>query len=145
MLDGSTGRHRAGGRHGGGLSTGRPGCRTRGAVSPRPPRARPTGPRGWRDGAVREDWRWPGRPHGRARRRPGGRRPAPAGGPGPPRPEMIRRCAPALLSTYVSVIEVGDAYAVRFRALLDFLGVRTLVVTDLDSNEAATRNGLNVH
>ncbi|WP_347269164.1 TOPRIM nucleotidyl transferase/hydrolase domain-containing protein [Streptomyces sp. CB01881] len=58
---------------------------------------------------------------------------------------MIRRCAPALLSTYVSVIEVGDAYAVRFRALLDFLGVRTLVVTDLDSNEAATRNGLNVH
>nr|WP_194235898.1 TOPRIM nucleotidyl transferase/hydrolase domain-containing protein [Streptomyces sp. CB01881] len=45
----------------------------------------------------------------------------------------------------MSVIEVGDAYAVRFRALLDFLGVRTLVVTDLDSNEAATRNGLNVH
>ncbi|WP_406368219.1 AAA family ATPase [Streptomyces sp. NBC_00647] len=48
-------------------------------------------------------------------------------------PEMVRRCAEGLLHQYVSVIEVGDAYAVRFRELLEFLNVRTLVITDIDS------------
>ncbi|MCP3821362.1 AAA family ATPase [Streptomyces sp. A3M-1-3] len=48
-------------------------------------------------------------------------------------PEMVRRCAPDLLHQYVSVIEVGDAYAVRFRELLAFLNVKTLVITDIDS------------
>ncbi|MBY8868139.1 ATP-dependent nuclease [Streptomyces sennicomposti] len=48
-------------------------------------------------------------------------------------PEMVRRCAPDLLHQYVSVIEVGDAYAIRFRELLEFLSVKTLVITDIDS------------
>ncbi|MFI6582194.1 ATP-dependent nuclease [Embleya sp. NPDC050493] len=54
-------------------------------------------------------------------------------------PEMIRRCASELLYQYVSVIEVGDAYAVRFRELLAFLNVKTLVVTDIDSVHPDTR------
>ncbi|MFF1321358.1 AAA family ATPase [Streptomyces chartreusis] len=48
-------------------------------------------------------------------------------------PEMVRRCAKDLLHQYVSVIEVGDAYAVRFRELLAFLNVKTLIITDIDS------------
>ncbi|MEU7413777.1 ATP-dependent endonuclease [Streptomyces sp. NPDC042638] len=48
-------------------------------------------------------------------------------------PEMVRKCAEGLLHQYVSVIEVGDAYAVRFRELLEFLNVKTLVITDIDS------------
>ncbi len=38
-----------------------------------------------------------------------------------------------LASQYVSVVEVGGAYAHRFFKLLDFLELRTLVITDLDS------------
>jgi Predicted ATP-dependent endonuclease of the OLD family len=38
-----------------------------------------------------------------------------------------------LSSQYVSVVEVGGAYAHRFYDLLDFLELRTLVITDLDS------------
>jgi len=48
-------------------------------------------------------------------------------------PEMIKRCAPGLAHKYLSVIEVGGAYASKFKELLAFLGVRTLVITDLDS------------
>lgn len=48
-------------------------------------------------------------------------------------PLMIQRCAPTLEHEYVSVIEVGGAYAVKFKQLLDFVNVRTLVVTDIDS------------
>ncbi|MCX4909604.1 ATP-dependent endonuclease [Streptomyces sp. NBC_00878] len=48
-------------------------------------------------------------------------------------PKMIGRCAARLQHQYVSVIEVGDAYAVRFRSLLEFLNVKTLIITDLDS------------
>jgi len=38
-----------------------------------------------------------------------------------------------LSSQYISVVEVGGAYAHRFLKLLDFLELRTLVITDLDS------------
>ena len=38
-----------------------------------------------------------------------------------------------LSSQYVSVVEVGGAYAHRFYDLLDFLELRTLIITDLDS------------
>lgn len=48
-------------------------------------------------------------------------------------PAMIRLCAEQLRREYVSVVEVGDAYAHRFRELLTFLGVRTLIITDIDS------------
>lgn len=38
-----------------------------------------------------------------------------------------------LLSQYVAVMEVGGAYAHRFYNLLDFLELRTLIITDLDT------------
>jgi putative ATP-dependent endonuclease of OLD family len=40
---------------------------------------------------------------------------------------------PKLLSQYITVIEVGGAYAHHFSRFLDFLQLRSLVVTDLDA------------
>ncbi|RON17011.1 ATP-dependent nuclease [Pseudomonas frederiksbergensis] len=40
---------------------------------------------------------------------------------------------PKLASQYVTVMEVGGAYAHRFHDLLSFLELRTLIVTDIDS------------
>lgn len=48
-------------------------------------------------------------------------------------PEMIKRNAPELNNQYVSVIEIGGAYAYKFKKLLTFLNVKTLIITDLDS------------
>jgi len=55
-------------------------------------------------------------------------------------PEMIKRGASSLQHEYLSVIEVGGAYAVKFRTLLEFLGVQTLIITDIDSAEATGRH-----
>lgn len=41
-------------------------------------------------------------------------------------------------SQYISVIEVGGAYAQKFFDLLNFLELRTLIITDLDSVKAET-------
>lgn len=54
-------------------------------------------------------------------------------------PEMIRKTdaaavgEPQLASQYLTVMEVGGAYAHRFFDLLAFLELRTLIITDLDS------------
>ena len=48
-------------------------------------------------------------------------------------PQMIAKAAPGLRSCYLSVLEIGGAYAHLFRTLIEFLGITTLVVTDLDS------------
>ncbi len=48
-------------------------------------------------------------------------------------PEIIKRSAPELQNQYISVIEIGGAYAYKFKTLLDFLNVKTLIITDLDS------------
>ncbi|MBS4063280.1 MAG: ATP-dependent endonuclease [Chitinophagaceae bacterium] len=48
-------------------------------------------------------------------------------------PEMIRMAAPNLLSQYISIIEVGGAYALNFKEFLEFINVKTLLITDLDS------------
>ena len=48
-------------------------------------------------------------------------------------PQMIRNCAPSLRSTYLSVLEIGGAFSHRFRSLIEFLGITTLIITDLDS------------
>lgn len=52
-------------------------------------------------------------------------------------PVMLTECAtgPAasLLAEYISVVEVGGAYAHLFRSLLEFLEVPTLIITDIDS------------
>lgn len=45
--------------------------------------------------------------------------------------------APKLSSQYMTTMEVGGAYAHIFFALLDFLELRTLIITDLDSVVAA--------
>lgn len=55
-------------------------------------------------------------------------------------PEMIKKMevglpedAQKLSSQYMSVMEVGGAYAHKFNPLLDFLELRSLIITDLDS------------
>ena len=55
-------------------------------------------------------------------------------------PKMIEKVDSILGNTtsplahnYISLIEVGGAYAFKFRELLQFLGVPTLVITDIDS------------
>lgn len=47
--------------------------------------------------------------------------------------QMIAKAAPGLRSCYLSVLEIGGAYAHLFRTLIEFIGITTLVVTDLDS------------
>ena len=46
---------------------------------------------------------------------------------------MIDKEAPQLKSCYLSILELGGAFAHRFRKLIHFLGLTTLVITDLDS------------
>ncbi len=45
-----------------------------------------------------------------------------------------------LSSQYISVVEVGGAYAHRFFNLLEFLELRTLLITDLDSTKSNADN-----
>ncbi|MBW9336670.1 ATP-dependent endonuclease [Herbaspirillum sp. RU 5E] len=48
-------------------------------------------------------------------------------------PAMIESVAKRLRTTYLTVLEVGGAYAHRFEGLLGFLHIPYLVITDLDS------------
>ncbi|MDO9528797.1 MAG: AAA family ATPase [Syntrophales bacterium] len=48
-------------------------------------------------------------------------------------PQMIDKSAQGLKRNYLTVLEVGGAYAHRFASLLEFLGISYLVITDLDS------------
>ena len=48
-------------------------------------------------------------------------------------PLMIEKAAPELMSCYLSILELGGAFAHVFSSLIHFLGVTTLVITDLDS------------
>lgn len=48
-------------------------------------------------------------------------------------PQMIAMTAPGLRSTYLSILEIGGAFGHRFKALIEFLGINTLIITDLDS------------
>ena len=48
-------------------------------------------------------------------------------------PLFIDKCATGLQSRYLSILEVGGAFAYRFRELVEFIGMPTLVITDLDS------------
>lgn len=47
--------------------------------------------------------------------------------------EMIKKEAKKLLNQYISIIEVGGAYALNFKDFLEFINVKTLVITDLDA------------
>ncbi|MCZ0738565.1 ATP-dependent nuclease [Phreatobacter sp. AB_2022a] len=48
-------------------------------------------------------------------------------------PQMIEKVAPRLQSTYLTILEIGGAFGYRFKALIEFLGLTTLIITDLDS------------
>lgn len=48
-------------------------------------------------------------------------------------PAMISRVAPGLRQRYLTVLEVGGAYAHRFAGLLQFLSIPYLIVTDIDA------------
>ncbi|WP_428307955.1 ATP-dependent nuclease [Lacipirellula sp.] len=54
--------------------------------------------------------------------------------------EMIDESAATLRSCYVSVLEVGGAYASKFASLLEFLCVPYLVITDIDSVDPKKSN-----
>lgn len=66
-------------------------------------------------------------------------------------PEIIRKleatdnAVPKLSSQYMTVMEVGGAYAHLFLELLDFLELRTLIITDLDSVEKPGGEACAVH
>lgn len=48
-------------------------------------------------------------------------------------PQMIAKAAPRLQSTYLSILEIGGAFGHRFKGLIDFLSLTSLIVTDIDS------------
>lgn len=48
-------------------------------------------------------------------------------------PQMIEKEAQRLKSACLSIMEVGGAFAFRFRELIEFLGLPTLIITDIDS------------
>lgn len=54
-------------------------------------------------------------------------------------PLIIDRVVPGLRSCHLTILEVGGAFAHRFARLIDFLGLTTLVITDLDSVDPAAK------
>lgn len=69
-------------------------------------------------------------------------------------PLMLEKCANGndafkhLSRQYISVLEVGGAYAHKFKPLLDFIGIPTLIITDIDSvdtggNKCRVADGVN--
>jgi len=48
-------------------------------------------------------------------------------------PVMIRKCAKTLRSACLCILEVGGAFGHRFQSLIEFLGLTTLIITDIDS------------
>jgi predicted ATP-dependent endonuclease of OLD family len=46
-------------------------------------------------------------------------------------PQMIEKEAQRLKAACLSIMEVGGAFAYRFRTLIEFLGLPTLIVTDM--------------
>jgi hypothetical protein len=53
--------------------------------------------------------------------------------------QMIQRCAPDLESRYVSVLEVGGAFAHKFSTFFEFLGIPYVVITDIDTVDRADK------
>jgi putative ATP-dependent endonuclease of OLD family len=59
-------------------------------------------------------------------------------------PEMIKAVSKDLLHQYLSVIEVGGAYAHLFKEILEFLNVQTLIITDIDSVDPGNKKAVPV-
>ena len=51
---------------------------------------------------------------------------------------MIEKVAERLKSVCVTILEIGGAFGHRFKALIEFLGINTLIVTDIDSINPST-------
>jgi predicted ATP-dependent endonuclease of OLD family len=56
-------------------------------------------------------------------------------------PLMIEKAASVLRGAYLSILEVGGAFGYRFRKLIEFLGLTTLIVTDIDSVHGVAGEG----
>lgn len=54
--------------------------------------------------------------------------------------KMISQSAPLLQSKYISILEIGGAYAHRFDGLLKFINIPYLIITDLDSVSATGKH-----
>lgn len=52
-------------------------------------------------------------------------------------PKMVKKAATKLDSNYLTTLEVGGAYALRFAGLLEFLHIPYLVITDIDAVDPA--------
>jgi predicted ATP-dependent endonuclease of OLD family len=48
-------------------------------------------------------------------------------------PLMIEKVAKSLRSSCLTILEVGGAFGHRFKTLIEFLGLTTLIITDIDS------------
>ena len=55
-------------------------------------------------------------------------------------PKMVEKTVSSLRTKYLSIMEVGGAYAHRFEGLLGFLNIPYLVITDLDSVDPEGRH-----
>lgn len=64
-------------------------------------------------------------------------------------PAAIRKTAQKLANQYVTLMEVGGAYAHIFFPLLDFLGIPSLIITDIDTvgaqQDGAQKTATSVH
>jgi predicted ATP-dependent endonuclease of OLD family len=54
-------------------------------------------------------------------------------------PLMIEKEAKELQSKYLCILELGGAFAHQFKALIHFLGLNTLIITDIDSVSGAAQ------
>jgi predicted ATP-dependent endonuclease of OLD family len=52
-------------------------------------------------------------------------------------PQMIENVEPNLKSACLCILEIGGAFGYRFRLLIEFLGLTTLIITDIDSVHGA--------
>jgi len=48
-------------------------------------------------------------------------------------PSMIEKVAKSLRSSCICILEVGGAFGHKFKSLIEFLGIVTLIITDVDS------------
>lgn len=51
--------------------------------------------------------------------------------------QMIDKCAPGLRARYLTILEVGGAYAHQFASLIAYLGIPYVVITDIDTVDPA--------
>jgi predicted ATP-dependent endonuclease of OLD family len=54
-------------------------------------------------------------------------------------PHFIRSRFPDLYKRYITILELGGSHAHRFRPLIQALGLTTLIITDIDAVDAATK------